>query len=627
MSTFWHSTRPADFTASRAGGEASLSDVFTAAMRQMAYVDNFLARQAALDEAIDRRNDEVFSVTGVRPRHPYRTSDVATRAEKLARWQREVEEAARRIPDGTVGDRLSRSIEADALAIARESEEHLGRLSASRPGLGTFLAEFGGAMVGALRDPLVFPSLAFGFGPGASRSVAGRILTGAAREAAVNAGLSAAAQPEVQDWRAAAGLPHGELEAIRNVTFAAVLGGAFGAAGQGAAEGLGKLRERVLQRSANELAERAAAEFNADPELVRRALSGDIAAARQLVPEIREALPAPVRGAIDQAEQLDHLDAVRPASAAPEHHDVTVSAAHRAIERAADPDHVFPGFSPDPAQVTRIADEIAGPPPAAPGFTPKSLVEFLTDRGGVLDEGGVLAQLGAADLARDRSRRAGSGRRAVPDRRVSLDYAREAAEEAGYIGRAGEMQVATTDELLAAIDAELRGKPVYARADEGDVAAVRDWEADRAGVESAVHDVARLAGPAVEDRLIRAAAELALAEKMDAGDALERVLVRAELSGEGAAAPARSGEELPGWSDEDLLEASSRRGNPPDERTDGLDRPADAPDSELAGDRDIAEFGDVLVPDEDGNVVPLSRYLADAARDEDFAALIEACRV
>lgn len=112
-----------------------------------------------------------------------------------------VAEAARRIPDQAVADRLNRSIDGDAINIAREADERLGRNLASRPTWAATAASIGGALVGGMRDPVQVGSLLIGGGPGAARTVAGRILGTAAREALINGATTAAMQPAVQDWR------------------------------------------------------------------------------------------------------------------------------------------------------------------------------------------------------------------------------------------------------------------------------------------------------------------------------------------------------------------------------------------------------------------------------------------
>lgn len=605
-----------------AGGEATLGDIASASVDQMLYVDNTLASQWALDRAISERNDEVFAATGVRPELPFGRMRMGTSGwrpdapDALAKWQRDVETAAARIPDQNVVNRLTRSIEGDAIRIARDSDARLARLMASRGGAGKWVAALAGGAWGSMADPINVVSMLVGGGPGAGRTVAGRILATAAREAAVNGATEAAMQPMVQAWRAKAGLDHGVSQALTNVGFAAAFGGALGGAGQALGEGMAKLSGRAL-----DAAGAVAAQDERVAEPLRRTMQGDVAAARETLPEIRAALPAEARGALDHAEVLDHLEANRPASALPEHHDLTVSAAHRAID-AAEPAR----FSVDPAQVERITSDMVGPPPVdAPRA--RSLVEFLKDRGGVLDQDGELAAIGAADLAKK-----GKGK----DRRAALDAAREAAEEAGYIGRAGETQVTTVADLLDAIDTELRGNKVYARED-AVPAATANFEAQRAGVERTVAEIAAHAGPAVDDRIVREAAELAIGDGMDPFDALESVLTRAEPESRASTmrrlrkaagaegAPAIRDEPMPGWSDADLDAASAARGpEPTAEKTAFFDPAQIDPDFTLTA-NDLSEFGDVMLPGANG-AQSLRALVDDIRHGEGLAAIVKACK-
>lgn len=487
--SFWHGSPVSSVADTFAGGVATLEDIFGAGVDQAAYVDNAFAANAALDRAIEERNDEVFKATGTRPDNPLRRAfgpvfeesrrtgeDVQKNvARAIGAWQDEIATAAARIPDGAVAARLNRSIEADAIRIGSESDERLGRLMASRPGIGGWAAMLGGALTGGMRDPMTVASLMLGGAPGAGRTVAGRILTTAATEAFVNGATEAAMQPQVQAWREKLGLEHGPEQAAINIGTAALFGGLLGAAGQGVGE-----------------------------------------LARVLAP-IRPALAPEARGALDQAETLAHAEALRPPGAAPATHDDNLSVAHRIA--GSDPGEALPRFEPDAGQVERVSRTLL-PETAEDGAPRQSLVEFLAAQGGVIEEKGELAAIGAEALAR---------RRGGADRRMSLDHARQAAEEAGYIGRPGETQTTSVRDLLDAIDQEMRGRPVHARGEEG--AARADADAERAAIESAVHEVIAQAGPGVDDALVRRAAELVLREGTDAGDALERVLTHAELAG------------------------------------------------------------------------------------------------
>lgn len=102
---------------------------------------------------------------------------------------------------------------------------------------------------------------------------------------------------------------------------------------------------------------------------------------------------------------------------------------------------------------------------------PRRLAEFLKMKGGVRDEGGELRQVGA-------HQRPGL----VNRNGMSLDEAAEAAWEDGYFPELAERP--TVDDLLQALDEDLRGRPRYSAQDAKDVAAFeqamgRNAEVDR----------------------------------------------------------------------------------------------------------------------------------------------------
>ncbi|MEP4752058.1 MAG: hypothetical protein ABJZ74_04875, partial [Nitratireductor sp.] len=143
----------------------------------------------------------------------------------------------------------------------------------------------------------------------------------------------------------------------------------------------------------------------------------------------------------------------------------------------------------------------------------------------------------------------------------------------------------------------------------------------RAGLEANVAEIARHAGPAVDDRVLRAAAELSLAEGIDPLDALERAVMRADLAESG---PQRSGEPLPGWSDAELEAAAAARGSEPVPA--GIADPAAWPDEYAIAPGEIEEFAGLEIPAEDGRLVPLSAYVDAIAHEEGLAAIVRACR-
>jgi hypothetical protein len=519
--TIFLETPQPDTRASFAGGVGSFADIVAATYRSELYSNLSISARYTEEAAIDERIDEVFGLTGKRLVNTFRTGDVATIEDRRAAFMRQVEEATANIPDRTVADRAARSLEAEAIRIAQEAEAGFETLSTSRDGLGKWAAILVGGMGAALRDPLQVGALGLGGGPGAARTVGGRILTVAAKETAINGAAVAAIQPSVQAWREKAGLDHGVDVALQNVLFASLVGGAFGTAGGSAAE---VLRPLLRAGDVDRAAAFAAADDRLAPEL-RAALAGDGLKAADSLAGIREALPPAARGAIDEAGKLTHLDASRPPDMGAEAHDLNATHADAAI---ADPAAEFK-FEADPRRVTAIADELSPAPEAAPKR--QDIVEFLIARGGVQDFNGELKAIGAGELTKNRARK---GKR---DRRMPLDYAREAAAEAGYLDHiygdaASATARSTVADLADAIDQTQRGNRVFSSEDAFAAGVEADAGAARAGVESLLTEIMQLAGPAADDATVKKIAELAMREGLDAAQATERV-----LTAEGEAGP------------------------------------------------------------------------------------------
>lgn len=625
-----------------AGGEAGLSAIAGAGRDSLLYVDNANSSHVALDRAISERIARIHQATGTQYRHPLRAAEDEWRRqqieqprsplsagalagrpgprsfaelaqEQLDRFEGDLFGLGEKFPEARQAIGADRPLIEDAKRIAREADERLGRLLDSRGGITKWGALLAGGMAGALNDPVTLGSLVMGGGPGAARTIAGRILTVAGKEALVNAGAEAAIQPSVQAWREKAGLDHGMDEAIRNVVFAGAIGGAFGTAGQGIAEAA-----RPFVRPVD--VDRAAQAIAGDARLAdhaRAIIEGDGLRAAESMAEIRAALPAEARGALDQAEIIRVTDSQRPANAPIDLHDAAVAQADRMV-RMPDLD-AFERFPVDEAQIARVTRAIVGEDVSAPIIAERSLTGFLIDRGGISDFRGELRAIGADQIS-ERFRG-----RLMREDGESLDYAREAAAEAGYFdrlyGTPDEASARSTiADLLDLLEEDIRGNPVTpGMAVRTDAA---DFEAARAGVEGVVAEIARFAGPAVDDRIIARAARLALDEGGDPLDAFERVIMTDELAG--PRPRSEQGDVPPGWSDEELLAASERRGLTAE--PDGIDDPVmRQPDDEISQ-ADVLAFPEALVPDDAGNLVPLARYMETINRDDDLAALIKACR-
>lgn len=169
----------------------------------------------------------------------------------------------------------------------------------------------------------------------------------------------------------------------------------------------------------------------------------------------------------------------------------------------------------------------------APATAPKaqSLLEFIASKGGL----GPDAELEAIGGHGHTVNVEGVGRRKlVRQGGWPLDYAREAAEEAGYL-RGNHNGTSTVNDLLDAIDAEMRGRKLYPEGFEGTVgkreaAAMSERqqaEFDR-HMQGFAEDLAAAGhgelGPEVKDRAIKLMAN----ERLDADTAVEHAFRQLE---------------------------------------------------------------------------------------------------
>lgn len=140
-----------------------------------------------------------------------------------------------------------------------------------------------------------------------------------------------------------------------------------------------------------------------------------------------------------------------------------------------------PDVTPAPAAAgeSRIADTFLNPPPAAAPADEghPSLVEFLASRGGLRNDDAMIADVQSVIgrdnhlvprhgmLIRDQRAVSDAAKRGGAGQPMTLDQAREAAVEAGYLvdhgKEAGGVGSTTVRSLLDAIDGEMRGQKVY----------------------------------------------------------------------------------------------------------------------------------------------------------------------
>lgn len=513
---------------------AAASSLWDATRDLAIYRDNSNAEDNATAEAYDRRNKAIFDATGVQltnPRREFTSQDLQAAARMQdagqdplsvlgdleAEWQAKAKQLARDRPDAAAIIGADRPITEDAYAISRGAEAAFGQAEAAAGtagvgGLRKFGNELAGGLSGGLRDPMQIATLFIGGGLASpAKSLIWRAGETILTEAALNAGVEADLQAASHDYKVKAGLDASLPTALSQVGFAALFGGGFG----GLIEG-GRALFGLLGREAPPALERVAS---------GEAQPGDTKAlADALGVEISPDMQAAADRAVEEM-QLDHAAfGPPPAGLAPEEAQALAGNAVRLAEEQAPV--LPPGFR-DAAdrhdQIERIVKKqfpVGKRPPQ-----PQSLLEFLAANGGVRDDAGELVSRDA-----HKWRKPGYGSLVTEDG-IPLDRAREAAEEAGYIGRPGDYQVATIDELTAAIDNELAGKPVYSRQDdrlwsinEAYDDAVRGRDAYRRMVEEVDSAVSELGvGHAMDDSLLIRATEL-MGDDGDATTAVERAL-------------------------------------------------------------------------------------------------------
>lgn len=470
------------------------------------YVQSAIARENAKGEAYRRRNQEIFEATGRqltnpmqdRPkdlylRQPLRGVDpsqdpgqAATvqggwRDESEKQWQRDVDQLARDFPEHARSIRSGETIEDSAKKVAAGATagRQAALLESAASGASTLGPSLAGSVVGMARDPMQVATLFVGGGFAApAKTVGMRILQTMLSEAVVNGGAEGALVLASEQWRTEVGAEHGVAAGLQRVGLAALFGGGLGGLGRGAVEAF-----RALGRKAPPAVDRIVA---------GQARPGDIQ-------EVATALGVPLdpttaRVAEIAAEQ-PALDAAAfgpaPAGTNPAEAERAAAQAVRAMEDPPDlppweetpvplaapsrqkPQDTWRPLEPQDRHETidRIAKAVA---PVGGKFgekaPPPSLIEFLHNQGGLKDAT-ELRQLGLETWSR--TERTGGkkgfekkvflireGRKAK-----SLDYAREAAEEAGYLMSADPNKTTTIADLLNALAEEQGGNPVYSMQD------------------------------------------------------------------------------------------------------------------------------------------------------------------
>lgn len=406
-----------------AGGETSGADIFAAAGAEQNLVSNSVAAHDALQDAYDDRLAAIKARLGVtrpnpmvdapslnpfaNPRDPValyrdRTAEQRDFENWLYQLQAEHPEAADVIRAGT-------PVKADAEKAAAQSEQQLGQAMAAHPGWDKYVWNFLGAGAASLRDPLVLGSFFFGGGPGGAKTVAGRILQQATRDAALNAAATAAAQPMVQAWRQQVGLESGFGPALENIATAAAFGGVLG----GGMRGLGEAGALLARHGSPDLA---------------AAAGGDVDAAGRVLDPIRSTLSPEARGALDaNADLATLMTPVERDAAAARRAQLLADRAQAEAQRR-EPSPLV--LEDDEGQIARVADQLAPAPDTLPNYVPPAIDptrydQLIADmRRGAPDEPAIrrpvaafLKRLGGVDpasLLADELRHAGITSRTIP---------------------------------------------------------------------------------------------------------------------------------------------------------------------------------------------------------------------
>lgn len=275
---------PAQLDAQR--GVYDFSRVAQAAFRAQVLVENTFAREAALEEAAERRIKAIKDATGVALVNPALqvqggTMDgflppgtVEPPPDPLATFDARRVELAAAYPDKADAIRADLGLVDEARALGRAAQRDLAQVSAEVGGATALLGGFGGAIGGTFRDPLQVSLLFAGGGAGTAATALGRVAQVALREALISAGGAALSQPAVQAWRAEIGAESGLVPALENIGLALLFGGIAGSVIEGGREGFKALRaadkaavEKVLAGTATpKEAEAALRAVGADPE-------------------------------------------------------------------------------------------------------------------------------------------------------------------------------------------------------------------------------------------------------------------------------------------------------------------------------------------------------------------------
>jgi len=301
------------------GNVGTFTDVLDAAWDNGRYAWNANSRWRALEEAYDRRIKGVQEATGQTLDNPLRAVPSADDYREISRrtkasgkavylpdymaekFQRQLARIAEGAPDKLGVLRPHVPVVADAVDIARGSEEKLNDVLSRTSGLTGTLANLAGGVGAAFEDPATYALAPIGFSGSASKS----LLWNALRAAASNAAGQAVVEPFIQQWRAEAGLEAGLVPGLKDIAFAGAVGGGLDFAVRGLVRG-GKYVTGANLQAPPEMARGATIE-EAIPRLpddnpIKAAAKGDDAALVMAAQKIEGHLTTAERGALRQLE-------------------------------------------------------------------------------------------------------------------------------------------------------------------------------------------------------------------------------------------------------------------------------------------------------------------------------------
>lgn len=311
--------------------ESTWGQIFDRSRRATVAVDNFFSRERMIEEAYDRRIDQVFKATGQRLDNPTRRAfappvinpnlPVPEPEDHFGAFQTRLEELGRQFPDRADAIRADVSPRSEAEAKAKRIHGQLEEAMDDYRGpwgTGT-VAALAGGVVGSFYDPM---NAAANFIGATGRAGAG--LKGLAwmamKQGAVNASVETALQPQIAQWRQQAGIKYGLDDFLMNTGAAFVFGAGLDAVGRGAVRGINRYRGSTPSLDADggitgwrspkeiEASETAARRVDA----LRAAADGDVAGLRKAAQEFGLDDDPEYRSIMDTLADLEATEPHRP---------------------------------------------------------------------------------------------------------------------------------------------------------------------------------------------------------------------------------------------------------------------------------------------------------------------------